>query len=742
MLTQIREGILDGSEGHAHFVRFYDDDSRLLDEVADFVDGALRAEGTGIVIATADHIAGLRRRLAGLGNQNGRAGWFSGQLITLDAEETLAQFMVDGWPDEIRFNNTVGKVVAEACAGKRVVSAFGEMVALLCAQGLYDAAIRLEELWNNLGRRYSFSLFCAYPWQLFPTVELTNAFRRVCAEHDHVCSSGHSPESGNQKDVQLRLAVLEQKALALEVEVARRTKSERTLKHREKELADFLENAAEGLHRVGPDGIILWANKAELKMLGYRWEEYVGRHIAEFHADRPVIESILAKLHAGETLYDQPARLRCKDGSIKHVVIHSNGCFEDEKLRYTRCFTRDATERHLLDQAHAEREALLAELSKANRTKDEFLAMLGHELRNPLSPIVMALELMRMRDSDVTRREQDIIKRHVDHLVRLVDDLLDISRITRGQIDLRIERIEMSQVFDKAIEMAGTLLEQRSHRFDIELEPGLSLEADPARLAQVVANLITNAARYTDAGGHISLSAGKYGPDGIRISVKDNGIGISQEMLPHIFDLFFQGHRKMDRAEGGLGIGLSLVKNIVELHGGTVMARSPGEGQGSEFIVQLPAKPGFVMPDQPAKVPAAGTAVVANKRRIMLVDDNADAADTLAGFLSLNGHAVEVFNDPVAALEAVGWFKPEIAVLDIGLPNLDGYELAARIRSLLGAQPCRLIALSGYGQEADKARSKAAGFERHFVKPIRPEDLARLTDTPFNSSEAPCDSFP
>jgi PAS domain S-box-containing protein len=832
------DAILSGKSGNTgHFVRFYDNDTMLLDEVAAFVDQALHAQGKSIVIATAEHRAVLQGRVEALAHARYRSE-LPGQVVWLDAAATLAAFMVDGWPDRRRFDEVVGSAVAAACAGGVRVHAFGEMVALLCARGQYDAALQLERMWNELNERLGFSLFCAYPWSLFPTAQLKNAFQQVCAEHDHACADVAMALPAD--DAALELARLKQKVHALEADLA--------------EFSDFIENAAEGLHRVGADGTILWANKAELQMLGYRWEEYVGHNIAEFHADAPVIGDILCRLSAGDTLYDQPARLRCKDGSIKHVVIHSNAHFENGELRYTRCFTRDATERHerdmalaqrdrmllnapvaaallsgpdfvfrlanrsycelvgrtslegrrfldafpelrdsepqhLLEQvyrsrlmaraeelrivlndadgqprerflkfsleplaaideeeqgvmlvavdvtehvrsrqqierAHAERAELLAELTAANRAKDEFLAMLGHELRNPLSPIVTSLQLMRLRGEDKALREREIIERQVGHLVRLVDDLMDISKVTRGKIDLKFERVDIAQPLDKAIEMASLLLEKRHHRLDVEIERGLVWEGDPVRLAQVVSNLLTNAARYTEPGGHVRLRAGREDASWLRISVQDDGVGMAPELRAQVFELFFQGKRSIDRAEGGLGIGLSLVKNIVELHGGRVEARSEGKGRGSEFVVLLPLlTPGAAEEEAPALPQPAPSAA---RRRIMLVDDNVDGAETLARLLGAHGHEVRVFHEPIAALAAVRAFRPDLAVLDIGLPVLDGYELARRMRTLLDGHPCRLVALTGYGQEADKARSGQAGFERHLVKPVNPDLVVEL----------------
>jgi CheY-like chemotaxis protein/two-component sensor histidine kinase len=301
---------------------------------------------------------------------------------------------------------------------------------------------------------------------------------------------------------------------------------------------------------------------------------------------------------------------------------------------------------------------------------------------------------------------------------RLVDDLLDISRITRGKIKLDSATIEISSTINKAIEMASPLLEQRSHHIELEVpRRGLMVHGDPVRLAQVISNLLTNAAKYTEAGGRIAIRAMQEG-DFVAVYVKDNGIGIGGEMLPNIFDLFVQGGRAIDRAEGGLGIGLTLVKNLVTMHGGAVEARSEGIGKGSEFVIRLPFRETGVpkadtMPQMVA-LPKPGK--VGN--RVLIVDDNIDAAETLAEVLRAEGHEVGVAFDGPHALTVVGELCPEIAILDIGLPAMDGFELAAKIKEQLKEKCPRLIALTGYGQENDRARSTEAGFEAHFVKPV------------------------
>lgn len=721
----------------SHMVRFYDEDSILVADVREFADEALRCGGSAILIATEEHLDALLPLLRGLGPGRDDRPWYTGNLITLPAQATLDRFMVDGWPDEQRFLASVGELVAAEARRAPPLHAFGEMVALLCEQGMHDAALRLEELWNDLIRRHGFRLLCAYPHRVFASDEQARHFRCVCDVHTHFYATA-AGKSADIADSALRAAVWQQKALALENEVKRLREAESTLRRREIELTDFLDNAAEGVHRVAADGTILWANRAELEMLGYRYDEYVGRPITDFHVDAPVIEHILDSLKAGETLYDQPARLRCKDGSIKPVLIHSNGCFEDGKLRYTRCFTRDASDRVARELAEQQRERLLRELERASQAKDEFLAMLGHELRNPLSPIVTALQLMRMRGSTETQRERAIIERQVDHLVRLIDDLLDVSRITRGNIELKVETVQLADVLAKAVEMTSRLLEQRSHRLTVDVDRSLAWQGDPVRLAQAVANLLTNAARYTDIGGEIRLSAWRddrvediaegRAEGTIVIRVRDNGIGIAADMLPHLFDLFYQGPRKIDRQEGGLGIGLALVKNLVELHGGSVSATSAGPAQGSEFTIRLPAVASAELVaaahrDEPAAVVAA-----ADARRVLLVDDNVDSVQALAQLLTAYGHHVQVVYDPVSALRVVERFAPDVAVLDIGLPVMDGYELVRRLRETLGGRPCRFVALTGYGQDTDRDRSKAAGFSQHLVKPVSPDALLRLIE--------------
>ncbi|HMI90903.1 MAG TPA: ATP-binding protein, partial [Polyangiales bacterium] len=334
----------------------------------------------------------------------------------------------------------------------------------------------------------------------------------------------------------------------------------------------------------------------------------------------------------------------------------------------------------------------------ANRAKDEFLAMLGHELRNPLSPILTALQLMKLRGAEGSERELTVIERQVSHLTRLVDDLLDVSRIARGRVELKTELVEMADVVANAIEMASPLLEQRTHALSVEVpRRGLQVDGDRTRLGQVIANLLTNAAKYTPPGGSVWLRAERVG-DQVVLTVRDTGMGIARDVLPHIFDLFVQERQALDRSQGGLGIGLTIVRNLVELHGGSVSARSAGPGKGTELTVRLPVavqqEAAAAQPNaSPDRTPEA--AVPAGRPfRILIVDDNEDGAEMLADVLSDRGYETRVAHDAPTALRIAAEFAPDIAFLDLGLPVMDGYELAAHLRNLPGLADLQLIALT------------------------------------------------
>jgi signal transduction histidine kinase len=376
----------------------------------------------------------------------------------------------------------------------------------------------------------------------------------------------------------------------------------------------------------------------------------------------------------------------------------------------------------------AERARAQVALKEADRQKDEFLAMLAHELRNPLAPILHAVQLMRMKSlpDPQLRRARDVIERQLAQLARLVDDLLDVSRITRGMINLAREPIEVSTLLARAVETVQPLIQERGHQLTVDAPEGaLRVNVDPVRLTQALGNILGNAAKYTDPGGRIRLTAG--GRDGdVEIRVRDSGIGIAEELLPRIFELFTQLDRSLDRPHGGLGIGLALVRRLVEMHGGRVSAHSAGVGQGSEFVICLPLFKGMAEPgDHPAVRPGDAGASTAVRRRILVADDNIDALESLATLLELGGHEVYSASNGNLALECAERHLPDVALLDIGMPLLDGYEVARRIRAQPWGKAITLVALTGWGQDSDRRRSREAGFDSHLVKPL---DLDKLTD--------------
>jgi signal transduction histidine kinase/DNA-binding response OmpR family regulator len=364
------------------------------------------------------------------------------------------------------------------------------------------------------------------------------------------------------------------------------------------------------------------------------------------------------------------------------------------------------------------------ELQDANRRKDEFLAMLSHELRNPLAPIRNAVELMRRVGSSEQRviMARDVIDRQVTHLARLVDELLDVSRISQGKIVLKKEPVELSKIIAHSVETVRPMIDAREQRLSVEVSARpVWLLGDFARLSQVVANLLNNASKYTAEGGRIRLSA-IAGEGFATIAVEDNGSGIDPELLPRVFEIFVQGERGLDRSQGGLGIGLTLVKRLVELHQGRVEAHSEGAGRGARFKVMLPSI-SAVRHAEAAPAAAASTAQEVYGRRVLVVDDNVDAAESTAAYLRLEGHEVKTVSDGTEALASVRVFAPHVIVLDIGLPGLDGYAVARQLRERGDTSHALLIAMTGYGQKDDKQRASEAGFDYHFVKPTDPRQI-------------------
>jgi PAS domain S-box-containing protein len=471
----------------------------------------------------------------------------------------------------------------------------------------------------------------------------------------------------------------------------------------------LIEAMQQGAASLSAEGTVLYCNRRFAEMVKRPHEKVIGASVSDFLAAgcgepfRDLLRQGLTHNSNGEL------RFRAADGTQLPVRLSLN------RLPLTEAVTLCLVATDLTEQ----KEHL--DLQEASRRKDEFLAMLAHELRNPLAPIRNGLQVMRMAGTDgaLVERMRDMMDRQLTQLVRLVDDLLDVSRITRGKIELRKERVCLAAVIESALETSHPLVEAAKHRLSVDLPPDpLAVTGDFTRLAQVVSNLLNNSAKYTPEGGRVWVSAAREG-DRAAIRVRDDGTGISADMLPTVFDLFTQVDRTIDRAQGGLGIGLTLVRRLVEMHGGSVEARSDGAGRGSEFVVRLPLASGEAAPEPPPPSTAAGSKVL----RVLVVDDNRDSADSLAMLLELLGHETRVANDGPGALRAAEEFGPEVVFLDIGLPGMDGYEVARRLRLDPHRRGLILAAMTGWGQEEDRRRSREAGFDQHLVKPVSPEAI-------------------
>jgi len=382
------------------------------------------------------------------------------------------------------------------------------------------------------------------------------------------------------------------------------------------------------------------------------------------------------------------------------------------------------------DEQVANADAARAAAEAADRAKDQFLAMLGHELRNPLAPALTAIHLMKARGVAEGVREREVLERQIRHMARLVDDLLDVSRLQRGSIELRRERFDLTEVVARAVEMTMPLFTEKQHRLQVDVPAGLMVHADRIRIAQVLSNLLANAAKYTNPHGQITLRAARDAEQ-IVIECRDNGIGMTPDLVPHVFDLFVQGQRGLDRQQGGLGLGLAVARTLIELHGGTITAQSDGPAHGSRFVVRLPAAsaeaPQVIPPDV-----VRDTTPTRPNGPIIIVDDNRDALDTLLDTLKDAGHEVFGASTSGEALDLAARLRPRIAVLDLGLPEVDGFDLARALRTQSDGGPLRLIALTGYGQEQDMAAARKAGFDVFFVKPVEIPALLAAVNQPFS----------
>lgn len=477
----------------------------------------------------------------------------------------------------------------------------------------------------------------------------------------------------------------------------------------------LFETAKDGILILDTEsGRITDANPFMSELLGYSHKHFLGKELWEIglFSDRSANEAAVRTLQDTGYIRYEHLPLETSQGLRVEVEIVANAYREDHH-KVIQCNIRDITERSRLEKQTQEQASALADL---DHRKDEFLAMLGHELRNPLAAITNAVQLLSLQKQEdpIQRQARAIIQRQMGQLIRLVDDLMEVSRITSGRIHLQKERTGLNGIVERAVETTRSLMDQHRHELTVSLSPQpLWLHADASRLEQVVVNLLTNAAKFTTEGGHISIAVQQEGEETV-LRVKDTGVGIAAELLPHIFELFTQAERSLVRSQGGLGIGLSLVQRLVEMHAGRVEVSSV-VGQGSEFVVYLPV---MLNPATQLQSPLEAAAEpIGPSLRVLVVDDNVDAAETLGLLLKATGHDARMAYDGVSAVRLALEILPNVVLLDIGLPGLDGYEVAKRLRQDSSLAGVVLVAMTGYGQATDKLRSQDAGFNHHLVKP-------------------------
>jgi len=485
-------------------------------------------------------------------------------------------------------------------------------------------------------------------------------------------------------------------------------------------LAAIVESSEDAIISKTLDSVIRSWNAGAQRLFGYTAEEAVGRPVTLIIPPERLDEEqeILSRLARGERIEHYETVRVAKNGSLIDVSLTVSPLRDSEgRVVGASKIARDVTERKQAEEA----------LREADRRKDEFLALLAHELRNPLAPLRNGLQVLRLAadDANMIAKTRDIMDRQLSHMVRLIDDLLDVSRISRNKMELRRSRVLLADVVSSAVETARPAIEAAGHELAVSLPPEpVHLDADLTRLAQVFANLLNNSAKYTERGGHIALTATRNGGQ-VSVAVQDTGIGIPASALPDIFDMFSQVDRSLERSTGGLGIGLALVKGLVEMHGGTVEAASPGPGKGSRFTVRLPVQEDRV--ETPPEAPAEAWADSSgSKRRMLVVDDNRDSATSMAMMLQLMGNEVRTAYDGVEAVEVAEQFRPQVILMDIGMPRLNGYEATRRIREQPWGRGVAIIALTGWGQEVDRVKSKEAGCDGHLVKPVHLPDLEKL----------------
>jgi signal transduction histidine kinase/ActR/RegA family two-component response regulator len=611
-----------------HFVQFYEADGFLLNSLSGFIGAAINSGDAAVVVATKAHRDGLDEllRVNGLDVTNAVA---CGRYVSLDAAETLSKFMVDGSPETGRFNEVLGGVLASVTDGRARVRAFGEMVALLWAEGNYNGAIRLEELWNNLQKAYSFSLFCAYPMHGFSGEKFEQPHDGVCTVHSRVLPAESYAGLANHDDRLRAIARLQQKARSLQAEIRERQQAE---------------------------------EKLRLALVG-----------------------------------EQMAR---------------------------------------------------AEAETANRMKDQFLATVSHELRTPLNAIIGWSHLLKSGNLDkaTATRALETIDRNAKSQAQLIEDILNVSRMFTGKFRLNNEPVDIASVINAAIDSVQLAIDSKDLRLAVTLDPSARhTVGDSNRLQQVVWNLLSNAIKFTPSGGRLEVIVSRAGRN-LQIRISDSGQGISPEFLPFIFERFRQADGTTTRQHGGLGLGLAIVRHLIELHGGTIEAESAGEGQGATFTIKLPLAPPTQRSQErrataalPPKEDAAAhfaSLPLLEDVKVLLVDDDEDTLQILGVLLAESKATVQTATSVAAAMEVLEWYRPDVVVSDLAMPGEDGYALIKKLRALEDAETIPAVALTSYVRVEDRTRALSAGFNMFVPKPVQPEELitaiAYLAEEPAN----------
>jgi signal transduction histidine kinase/ActR/RegA family two-component response regulator len=746
-------------EPFEHFVQFYEADQPLSDSLASFIGGGLAAGEAGIVVATPEHRADLERRLraTGIDLDAARA---AGAYVALDADETLSRIMVDGMPDPQRFAEVIGGELTRTARGGPGPRVFGEMVGLLLARGHAAATIRLEELWNELRRTHAFRLFCAYPLEQLGDPGLAHPIAEVCARHSRVIPTGsHAPAATRERLGELEGQIEDLRCLheasvrltsLLDVESVLREVLRAALAVQATGLgllslcdpeqpglrlgvhAGLDDEFLRHVEAVPPGGGACGTAFAERRRVVVEDIEvdpiYAPYRDAARKAGFRACHSTPLISRRGDTigvlsvLFDEPHRPSDRETRLMDVYARIAADSIENARLHQRLQQELEDRRRLLTREHTAR----AEAETANRMKDEFLATVSHELRTPLNAILGWAHILRWGKPDeaTVARGVEVIERNAQSQAQLIEDILDASRVITGSLRLNRGPVDLATVINAAADSVRLGSETKGIQLAVILDPAARhLIGDASRLQQVVWNLLANAIKFTASGGRVEVRLQRAGGQA-QITVTDTGEGVSAEFLPFIFDRFRQADATITRRHGGLGLGLAIVRNLVELHEGSVQAESAGEGYGASFIVRLPLAE-KVEGARTGPAAANGSPPALQGAQILVVDDDQDALDMLTVVLTEAGAGVRTAASATEALALLRWIRPDVLVSDLAMPDEDGYSLIRNLRAIEreSGRETPAVALTAYVRVQDRARAEAAGFNVFVEKPVDPEEL-------------------